>query len=147
MFHATRSPCQTCARPGKPAGVGCHDAPETSSSRTNAPTLKAFAFATVTESDPWAPSAASCCDAVLSGPLFHLEGPTMMIGCVSWLYEAGSTGVSMPLVPPTTEDVLGFAPLVLTSRVTPAPEPRSVIGLWSNTRLLTMNVPGASITT
>ncbi len=79
------------------------------------PTLKSVASATVTEYDPCAPSAVNLWDAVLSGPLFHLEGPTMMTGCSSWLYEPGSTGVNMPLVPLTTVDILGFAPSVLTS--------------------------------
>ena len=53
----------------------------------------------------------------------------------------------MPLVPLITVDVLAFAPFVLTSFVTPAPEPLSVTGLVIIRALLTVKVPELSITT
>src|SRR5262249_19522130 len=64
MFQATRSPCQTLAAPGKPVGVGCHDAPDSSSSRTNWPAANPDAFATVTVVPPLAASADRFCDPV-----------------------------------------------------------------------------------
>src|SRR5579872_5946810 len=40
MFQATRSPAHTLALEGKPVGVGCQKAPESSSNRTNLPVVK-----------------------------------------------------------------------------------------------------------
>src|SRR5271169_4083168 len=53
----------------------------------------------------------------------------------------------MPLVPATTCELRARAPFVFFKIVTPAPEPRSVIGLCINKKLFTVNVPGLSMTT
>src|SRR5215813_11738402 len=53
----------------------------------------------------------------------------------------------MPFVPATTCEVRARAPFVLDRIVTPGPEPRSVMDEWTSRLLLTMNVPGLSMTT
>ena len=53
----------------------------------------------------------------------------------------------MPLVPLRIVDVLDFAPFVLNSLVTWAPEPLSVMERLIIKGLLTINVPALSITT
>src|SRR5262245_19307775 len=82
MFHATRSPFQTCALHGKPVGVACQEAPDSSSSSTNCPTANPEALATVTEVAPLAPSAVRLRDVVSSGRGQRC-GPRITIGCES----------------------------------------------------------------
>src|SRR5262249_542697 len=99
----TRSPAHTLALLGKPAGVGCQKAPESSSNRTNLPALKTLPFCTLMVEAPLVPSAVSFCDLVLSGP-GQRDAPMMTSGCGSGLYVPGLTGC--------VGDIRGRAPSV-----------------------------------
>ena len=70
-----------------------------------------------------------------------------MIGCASGALAPLEFGSRMPLVPGSTVEVRGYAPLVLTRMVCPAPAPRKVMPLCTISELFTVYVPAASCTT